>query len=149
MMKFLQKLIGTPLKDVLYDELIKIEKTLDEYYNSILSKKIENPDIRLMRAILGSSNLENVERIDQMSESDRSSYVAAVAESYDVVFKPVLKQLIEDQRDFISNEAQDMYQVAFARGTLNGAKLLDEKLLQYKGEHLQHMEELKERSGSS
>lgn len=88
-------------------------------------KKVE-PTLKLMRHLLGSIDLSDIEdkpyRKD-MSVSERKAYCAAIFAIFPRLEKDI-KEFMYDQLLFMNLEAQDMLQVSIGRGTFNGFDLL-------------------------
>ena len=92
------------------------------------------PDsIEVIRHQLASIDLCDMEE-KKMSESERKEYVAAISAVFPRLEKDI-KRFLHEQLMFIANQAQDMNQISFGRGTFNGMDLL---LSHWRKAHLEH-----------
>ena len=82
--------------------------------------------LALQRHLLGSIDFSDIEENEQMSETERKAYCAAIFAVFPRLEKD-LKKALYDQLMFVSNEAQTWEQVLFGRGTFNGISLMLEK----------------------
>lgn len=96
-------------------------------------KKTKEPTIALQRAILGSVNLSHISKKDE-SEQDRRDYCAAIFSVFPRLEK-TLKEMMQEQLLFSSNEADTWERVIFGRGTFNGMALLLENFERASKEH--------------
>lgn len=100
-------------------------------------------DLEVLRHELASIDLSDIEEED-MTESERTEYVAAISAVFPRLEKDI-KKFLHAQLMFVSNNAQDMNQVSFGRGTFNGMVLLLEN---WKRAHEEHtVKEPKEEFG--
>lgn len=88
--------------------------------------KKKEATLALMRHLLGSIDLSDIEdkpyRKD-MSEAERREYCSVIFAAFPRLEKDI-KEFMYDQLMFANLEAEDMLQVALARGTFNGLDLL-------------------------
>src|SRR3990167_10007070 len=82
----------------------------------------KEPSIALMRNLLGSVSLEDVEQ-EEMTESERKDYCAAISAVFPRLEKDI-KKFLHEQLLFIATNGVDMEQIQFARGTFNGLDML-------------------------
>lgn len=85
-----------------------------------------------MRELLGSITLESIEKaeLDQgvkLSEGETMDRAIDSENYYDKWFKRILNLFIYEQLLFLGTKAQDIEQVMFCRGTMNGLYLIKEK----------------------
>lgn len=81
------------------------------------------PDsIELLRKELASIDLSNIKE-EEVSESEHKEYVAAISAVFPRLEKDI-KRFLHEQLMFIANQATDMNQISFGRGTFNGMDLL-------------------------
>jgi len=81
--------------------------------------------IKLMRHLLGSVDLPDLEDEKEMSANERKEYCAAIFAVWPRLEKDI-KGFLYRQLMFSSNEAEDWDKVVFGRGTFNGMDLLYE-----------------------
>ena len=82
----------------------------------------KEPSIALMRNLLGSVSLEDVEQ-EEMTESERKDYCAAISAVFPRLEKDI-KKFLHEQLLFMATNGVDMEQIQFARGTFNGLDML-------------------------
>jgi hypothetical protein len=82
-----------------------------------------NDDLKLMRHILGSIDLYDVD--ETLNDAELLARAGDVEIFYKKYFDKQLKQMIQEQLEFIGKEVQPE-QLAFARGTINGFSLIRE-----------------------
>ena len=75
----------------------------------------------LQRHLLGSIDLSDVD--EEMNESERKEYVAAISAVFPRLEKDI-KKFLYQQLMYSSNQAENWEQVIFGRGTFNGLSLL-------------------------
>lgn len=95
--------------------------------------KVPHQSIEIIRHILGSIDLSDVEERDQTPE-ERKEYCGIISASFPTLEKDI-KALLHAQLLYASNQAEDWDKVIFARGTFNGMSLLLEKWRQAHMEH--------------
>ena len=88
--------------------------------------------LEAMRHLLASIDLSDVE--EDMNENERKEYIAAISAVFPRLEKDI-KRFLHLQLMFVSNNAQDMNQISFGRGTFNGMDLL---LNHWKKAHFEH-----------
>lgn len=99
-------------------------------------KKKENSSIMLMRHLLGSISLDDIEADEEMTEEERKDYCAAISAVFPRIEKDI-KKFLHVQLMYSANQAEDWEKVIFGRGTFNGLALL----LAYWGKaHLEYTE---------
>lgn len=89
-------------------------------------------DLKAMRHMLASIDIEDIE--EELVESDQKQYDAAISAVFPHLEKDI-KRFLHQQLLFANNTANDMNQVAFARGTFNGMDIL---LEHWRKAHLRH-----------
>ena len=87
-----------------------------------MPNKIDKDSLELLRHQLGSISLEDMPE-EEMSESERQQYTAAISAVFPRLEKDI-KKFLHTQLMFISNEAHTWEHVLFGRGTYNGLALL-------------------------
>lgn len=97
-------------------------------------KKETEPSIELLRHQLASIDLSDVKETEEISETDRRAYCAAIFAVFPRIEKD-MKKFLYDQLMFGMNQAQTWEQVIFARGTYNGIALLLEHWKKSANEH--------------
>ena|SRR3990167_7370086 len=97
------------------------------------SATYKEPSVALMRNLLGSISLEDVQEAE-MSESERKDYCASISAVFPRLEKDI-KKFLQEQLLFCSNSAENWDQVLFGRGTFNGMDLL---LQHWKVAHIEH-----------
>jgi len=81
------------------------------------------PDsIEVIRHQLASIDLSDMEEKDE-TENEHKEYVAAISAVFPRLEKDI-KRFLHEQLMFIANQATDMNQISFGRGTFNGMDLL-------------------------
>lgn len=93
----------------------------------------DTTDLAVMRHLLASIDLEDIED-EKMSESERKEYNGAISAVFPRLEKDI-KRFLHTQLMFVSNQATDMNQISFGRGTYNGMAIL---LEHWKKAHLEH-----------
>ncbi len=88
--------------------------------------KKQDLTLALMRNLLGSIDLSDVEVEEEMTETERDGYCAQVFAVFPIIEKDIKKMLYQ-QLLFSSNNAETWEQVLVSRGTCNGLYLLLEK----------------------
>lgn len=83
--------------------------------------KIDN-SLEVIRHELASIDLSDIGD-EEMTENERKEYMAAISAVFPRLEKDI-KRFLHAQLMFISNNAQDMNQISFGRGTFNGMDLL-------------------------
>ena len=96
-------------------------------------KVTTSPDLVLLRHQLGSIDLSDIKE-EELSESERAEYVAAISAVWPRLEKD-LNKFLHDQLMFMSIESEDWNQVLFGRGTCNGLDLLKEHWEKAHNEH--------------
>lgn len=91
-----------------------------------MPKEKEEMSLKLMRHMLGSIDLSDVEDEKDMTESERQAYCAAIFAVYPRLEKDI-KKMLYAQLMYVCNEAEIWERVIFGRGTFNGMDLLLEK----------------------
>lgn len=92
------------------------------------------PDsIEVIRHELASIDLSDIEE-KEMTENERKEYIAAISAVFPRLEKDI-KRFLYEQLMFIANQAQDMNQISFGRGTFNGMDIL---LNFWKKAHIEH-----------
>jgi len=99
--------------------------------------------LKLMRHMLASIDLSDVEEEKDMTESERAAYCATIFAVFPRLEKDI-KEMLYKQLMFVNNEAADWSQVVFGRGTFNGMDLLLEK---WKKAAMEHEANSKEENG--
>lgn len=79
-------------------------------------------DLEVLRHELASIDLSDIED-EEMSESERKEYVSTISAVFPRLEKDI-KRFLHAQLMFIANQATDMNQVSFGRGTFNGMDIL-------------------------
>lgn len=97
--------------------------------------KKKEPSLELMRHLLGSVDLSDVEEDKEMSEGDRRDYCSAINAVFPRLEKDI-KQFLYTQLMFNSNNAETWDQVIFGRGTFNGIDLLLQHWSKANQEHI-------------
>lgn len=96
-------------------------------------KIYKEPTIALQRNLLASIDLSDTE--DELSETDRRAYCAAIFAVFPRLEKDI-KKLLNEQLLFSANQADTWEKVIFGRGTFNGMALLLEKWKEASAEHI-------------
>ena len=106
-----------------------------------LIKKTLEPEssLALMRNMLGSIDLSDVDTKEEMSENERREYCAVISGVFPRLERDI-KIFLQHQLEFSANEAGDWGQVLFGRGTFNGIDLL---LEHWRTAHNEHLERIK------
>ncbi len=89
--------------------------------------------LEAMRHLLASIDLSDVGD-EEMTPDERKEYNAAISAVFPRLEKDI-KRFLHAQLMFVSNNAQDMNQISFGRGTFNGMDLL---LNHWKKAHEEH-----------
>lgn len=90
--------------------------------------------IALMRHLLGSIDLSDIEEDKEMSEGERKEYCATISAVFPRLEKEI-KKFLHAQLMFSANQAEDWDKVVFGRGTYNGIDLLYQH---WKTAHVEH-----------
>lgn len=85
--------------------------------------KTRDKTIELLRHLLGSIDLSDVEDIKELSEEEKRAHIDIIGAAFPYIEKDIKKFLYE-QLMFSSNQAMDWDQVLVGRGTFNGMDLL-------------------------
>lgn len=102
--------------------------------------KIERIEIPydVVRHHLGSINLKDLKDAREWSEGERKNHFAELGVMVSKKsFAIEIDNLRETQAYFCAEQAQDVRQLDFARGTINGITLVKERFEQLAGEHYQ------------
>lgn len=99
--------------------------------------KTKEPSLELMRHLLGSIDLSDVEEDKEMTEAERKDYCANIAAVWPTLEKDI-KKFLYAQLMFVSNNAGNWEQVLFGRGTFNGLDILQEHWKKAFAEHLEN-----------
>ena len=91
----------------------------------------------LLRELLGSVNMDSMEKAEEdqgvkLSETDTMDRAIDSENYYDKWFKRILNLFIYEQLLFLGTKAQNIDQVMFCRGTINGLYLIKEKFIKEK-----------------
>lgn len=92
---------------------------------------MKDNNIDKIRELLGS--ISYIKEDNKLTEKELIARAGSATTFYETTFKNVLQELINAQIEFIAKEANNMEQVSFGRGTLNGFILLDEWFRTQKG----------------
>lgn len=95
----------------------------------------EEASSALLRHQLGSIDLSDVTEDEEMSESERRDYCAAIFAVFPRLEKDI-KKFLYQQLMFSSNNATTWEQVIFGRGTFNGIDLLLDHWQKAQAEHI-------------
>ena len=101
---------------------------------------VVEPTLALQRHLLGSIDLSDIEEDEEMSETERKAYCAAIFAVFSRIEKD-LKKALYDQLMFSSNQADTWEKVIFSRGTFNGMSLMLERWKKAASEHQKPPEE--------
>ena len=118
MIKWLRKKLGVDF----------LQSKLDSLY-----KSFDTDDVALLRYLLGSINLEDVRKKEsEMAPDDRKAYVTRLASNWDLIEK-IIKKLLVAQEEYMSRGGEayngdEVKQIVFGRGTINGLFLVHEIL---------------------
>lgn len=85
--------------------------------------------------MLASIDLSDIPEPKDQTEAERKGYCAQIFAIFPVIEKDI-KELLHAQLMFISNEAANLEQVSFGRGTFNGMDILLEKWKKAAAEHI-------------
>ena len=103
-------------------------------------KHIEVP-YEIVRHQLGSINLKDMQEPDKMEIGERKQYVSEIALiTMKKPFRNEIDLLRHAQAFFMAELAQDMRQLDFGRGTMNGITLVLERFEALATEHLKNTE---------
>jgi len=97
-------------------------------------ENIKTTDLVLMRHLLGSIDLADVEEEKEMSENERKDYCATISAVFPRLEKDI-KKFLHAQLMFSANQAEDWEKVVFGRGTFNGIDILYQH---WKQAHMEH-----------
>lgn len=91
-----------------------------------MSKKSLEQSAELMRHLLGSFDLSDIEKLRKEGLTDIESRARAsdVEIFFMKHFEKVLKLFIQAQLEWIANDADDEYKLQFGRGSINGLFLV-------------------------
>ena len=105
--------------------------------------KKEDLSLKAIRHMLASIDLSDFQDEEEMSESERLDYCAAIFAIFPRLENDI-KRMLYEQLMFASNEAGNWEQVVFSRGTFNGMDLLLEKWkkasAEYQSKHKENQE---------
>jgi hypothetical protein len=79
--------------------------------------------LKAIRHLLASVDLSDLEEPKDMSEQERKTYCAQIFAVFPILEKDI-KRFLYSQLMFVCNEASNMDEVSFGRGTFNGMDLL-------------------------
>ena len=108
----------------------------DMIKNQLIEK--QKPDIVLMRKLLGSIDLSEIEKDKTMTEQERKDYCATISAVFPRLEKDIKKFLYEKVKWSVI-ESECWEQLIFGRGTLNG---MSELLEYWQRAHNEHLERL-------
>ena len=97
-------------------------------------KKTKDPSLKAIRHILSSIDLSDLKEVE-MTEAELKAYWSTISVVFSTLEKDI-KGMIHEQLLFANNNADDWYQVVFARGTMNGMMLLLEKWRTAHNDHI-------------
>ena len=135
-MKFFDKRTG--IVEILSLEIAASERRLKASIEK--NPSFDQQSALLTRHLLGSIDLSDVEPFKRnLTPDQRKAYVAEMSSVY-VRIKPLLKDFIERQKDFIATggevyHGQEGKQIVFGRGTINGLYLILDELQKLYKEH--------------
>jgi len=123
-------------------EFEKLDKKIDEILAEASKQQplFDQQSTELTRHLLGSIDLSDVEPLKRnLTPDQRQAYVAEMSSVF-VRIKPLLKDFIEKQKDFMASggemyHGQEEKQIIFARGTINGLYLILDELQKLYREH--------------
>lgn len=105
-------------------DIEKLDSKIDEILSSI--DEADSSSDSFIRKILGSINLEDVR--DKVKDANEiQNYEAAIAAVFKDHIEPTVKKLIIAQEQFMGRQANNMDQLSFGRGTVNGLCLILEE----------------------
>ena len=87
-----------------------------------MKEETSDNSLELLRHELGSIDLSDIQDED-MNESERKEYIAAISAVFPRIEKDI-KKFLHTQLMFSSNNAENWEQVIFGRGAFNGMDLL-------------------------
>ncbi len=129
MIEFIKKLLRSVVKDAIAD--IPNFKITVDYEDSEFNRDAA----RIIRHILGSIDLSDVRNIKPKTEEEQRNYDARMASVFFDTGKTADK-LIVAQEEHIGMEVMNQEQLMFARGTINGIKLLRDEFEDAKDRHV-------------
>jgi len=104
---------------------------------------MKEKSLELLRHELASIDLSDVQEEEEMPETERIAYCAAIFAVFPRLEKDI-KEMLHEQLMFVCNEASNWEQVVFGRGTFNGMDLLLEKWkkasAEYQSKHKEEQE---------
>ncbi len=110
-----------------------------------LIDKREQPNVRLMRHLLGSIDLSDIEE-KKMTETERREYCAKVAGMFSLLEEGV-KILTRAQEEWMARQSNGPEQFEIGRGTNNGILLVEEHFQKFRDEHIQNIKEERDKGG--
>ncbi len=89
---------------------------------------IPNEQVKLMRHLLASIDLSDIDKIDKERLDDEELMSRAIAAEVFFIqhFDKILKLFVNEQLKFIATEATDKEKLAFGRGTINAFAIINE-----------------------
>ena len=103
----------------------------------IMEKKIvKDKTIELLRHLLGSIDLSDIEQEKDQTPAERQAYCSAISAVWPRLEEDI-KKFLYMQLIFSSNNAETWDHVLFGRGTFNGIALLEDH---WRKAHNEHME---------